>query len=92
MSRKDRHFQGIMREIRNFSKTIISESFPLSSNPCFFGFPCFFHLQGSPCFFWRFALLSHEFQGFGGEKSPFFWVVFLVFFSEKAKEDQGFRK
>ena len=32
MSRKERHFQGITREIRNFSKIIISENFFVSNN------------------------------------------------------------
>ena len=34
---------------------------PLSSFPCLFGFPCFFDVQGIPCFFERFSLLT---QGF----------------------------
>ena len=32
MSRKERHFQGIAREIRNFPKIILSESFFVSNN------------------------------------------------------------
>ena len=32
MSRKEKHFQGITREIRNFPKIIISKSFFVSNN------------------------------------------------------------
>ena len=48
-------------------------------------------LQGIPCFFERFSLLSQEFQGFRGENNPCFFGGFPCLFPQKkqGKEDQG---
>ena len=59
---------------------------PWSSFPCFFGFPYFFSLQGIPCLFERFSLLSQGFWGFGKDEKSLFLGCFSLSFSKKARK------
>ena len=48
-------------------------------------------MQGIPCIFERFPLLSHEFKWFGREENPCFFGGFTGFFlpNNQGEEDQG---
>ena len=58
----------------------IAIALPLSSFPCFFGFPCFFPCKDFLCFFEHFPFFPRDFRGSAQRKNPLvFWVVFLAF-------------
>ena len=56
----------------------------------FLGIPCCFVLQGTPCFFERFPLVSQGFGGFAWQENPCLFRSFCLLFPNKqGKEDQG---
>ena len=61
-------------------------SAPQSSSSWLFGFPCFFSLQGTPCFSERFPFFPRNFRGLAGAQILAFFGVFPCFLTKNKEK------